>query len=260
MLFDHVDGVVTLTLNRPDARNALSDELTGALRRGIAFASTAPEVAVLVISGSGKAFCAGGDVKAMGQRSDSVPSHEIQFKTMVQRHREIAGALQAMRKPTIASLPGAAAGAGMAIALACDMRVAADDAFLTTGYGRIGLPGDYGIAWLLTRVVGPARARELMLTCDRVNAARALELGLVNRIASPDSLQEATMQLARQLTSGSPTAIAYMKDNLDEALLISHDAAIEREADRLLKARSTNDHKEAVKAFAEKREPKFTGS
>ncbi|MDA1075605.1 MAG: enoyl-CoA hydratase-related protein [Proteobacteria bacterium] len=252
--------VVTLTLNRPEARNALSDELTMALRGAIAWAAADDSVRAVVLTGAGGAFCAGGDDKAMGRRSEiSPPSLQAQYQAMVARHQELSGALVAMRKPTIAALPGPAAGAGMALALACDLRIAADTAFLSTAYVRDGLSGDYGIAWLLSRIVGPGRARELMLTGDRVQAAEALAMGLVNRVAAAEKLASATMELATQLASGPPTAMAYMKDNLDEALSVDHRTAIEREADRLLKSRSTADHREAVRAFAEKRAPVFTG-
>lgn len=260
LLVDRDDRVVTFTMNRPEARNALADEMTMALRRGIAWASGNPDIGAVVLTGAGAAFCAGGDVKGMGQRPEGdPPSQEQQFQAMVARHHEMAGTLYAMRKPTIAALPGPAAGAGMALALSCDMRVAADNAFLSTAYARIGLSGDYGIAWLLTRVVGPARARELMFTAERVTADRALEIGLVNRVSSAADLMADTMTLATQLANGPPAAFGYMKDNLNEALLVDHATAIEREADRLLKSRSTRDHREAVKAFAEKREPRFTG-
>jgi enoyl-CoA hydratase/carnithine racemase len=200
----------------------------------------------------------------MGQRpaasSDHAPaSLEQQFQEMRARHHEIAGSLHRMRKPTLAALPGPAAGAGMAIALACDLRIAARSAFLSTAYARIGLSGDYGIAWLLTRVVGPGRARELMLTAERVGADQAERLGLVNRLADDASLPAEAFALARSLAHGPQVALAYIKDNLDEALGIDHATAIDREADRLLKARSTADHREAVQAFAEKREPRFAG-
>jgi enoyl-CoA hydratase/carnithine racemase len=261
ILYTRTDRVVTFTLNRVEARNALSNELTSCLRKGIAWAANEPSVGAVVLTGAGSAFCAGGDVKAMGARNENAkpPSAEDQFREMRARHHELAGALTAMRKPSIAALPGAAAGAGMALALACDMRIASDNAFLTTGYARIGLSGDYGVAWLLTRVVGPARARELMLTSDRVGAARALEIGLVNQIADSVNLMKETMRIATGLANGPQTAFSYIKDNLDEALSIDHATAIDREADRLLKCRSTADHREAVQAFAEKREPKFRG-
>lgn len=256
------DRVATVTLNRPEARNALSDELSGALRQAIAWAATAPEVGAVLLTGAGSAFCAGGDVKAMGQRNaQATPvSPEAQFAAMRARHHEIGGALRAMRKPTVAALPGAAAGAGMAIALACDLRVAAASAFLTTAYARIGLSGDYGIAWLLTRVVGPARARQLMLTAERVDAQQALAMGLVNQISEPENLAGEAFDLASRLANGPVLAYAHIKDNLDEAFTVDHATAIDHEAERLLKARATADHKEAVRAFAEKREPKFTQS
>jgi len=252
--------VLKITLNRPDARNALSDDLTSAMRRALAWASGASEVGAVLITGAGSAFCSGGDVKRMGERNDApAPSVEQQFQEMRARHQELAGALTQLRKPSIAALPGAAAGAGLALALACDMRIGAERAFVTTGYSQIGLSGDYGIAWLLTRTVGPAKARELMLTADRVSSSDALQLGLFNQVVSDDELQAAAMTLATRLANGPQLAYAYMKDNLDEALTIDHATAIDREADRLLKTRSTEDHREAVKAFAEKRPPEFKG-
>jgi enoyl-CoA hydratase/carnithine racemase len=184
---------------------------------------------------------------------------EQQYQELRARHHEIAGALRAMRKPTLAALPGAAAGAGMAIALSCDLRIAAESAFLSTGYARIGLSGDYGIAWLLSHIVTPGHARQLMLTSERVTASRAYEIGLVNEVVPADELMAAAMAQASVLAKGPQVAYAYIKDNLDEALDIPHTTAIDREADRLLKARTTADHKEAVKAFAEKREPVFSG-
>jgi enoyl-CoA hydratase/carnithine racemase len=261
LLVDLQDKVAVITLNRPEARNALSNELTGALRAAIAWAGEASEVGGILLTGAGSAFCSGGDVKAMGARQAKAapPSAHAQFQEMRARHQEVAGALYALRKPTVAALPGPAAGAGMAIALSCDIRLAADSAFLSTAYARIGLSGDYGIAWLLRRVVGPGRARQLMLTAERVPSARAYEMGLVNDVVPDAELPDAAQALARKLANGPQVALAYMKDNLDEALGIDHATAIEREADRLLKARSTSDHREAVRAFAEKREPNFTG-
>ena len=259
LLFDLKDQVATFILNRPESRNALADEMTLALRKGIAWANSAPEVGAIVLTGTGSAFCAGGDVKGMGGGSGKAPSLQNQYDTMIARHLELAGGLHQSRKPTIAALPGAAAGAGMALALACDFRIAAESAFLSTAYAKIGLSGDYGIAWLLTRTVGPAKARELMLTSARVPAEEALNINLVTQVCSDESLTETAHEFARELAAGPSIAFAYMKDNLDEALGINHETAIEREADRLLKARSTSDHKEAVAAFKEKRAPEFIG-
>lgn len=252
--------VAILTLNRPAARNALSPELSIALREAIAWAADAPEVGCVVVTGAGKAFCAGGDVKAMAQAKQPnapKPSVEVRFAELAQRHHGIGGALRAMSKPTIAALPGPAAGAGMAIALCCDLRIAASDAFLSTGYARIGLPGDYGIAWLLSRIVSPGLARQLMLTSERIGAEDALAKGLVNAVVAPEALAQTTAELARSFANGPQVAYRYIKQNLDEALQIDHATAIEREADRLIKASGTEDHKEAVTAFAEKRLPRF---
>jgi enoyl-CoA hydratase/carnithine racemase len=258
---DIIDRVAVITLNRPEARNALSDALTGALRRQIPDRGRDAAVGALLVTGAGKAFCAGGDVKGMGGRAAGTAptTPDERFETMRARHHEIAGALRALRKPSIAALPGPAAGAGLAIALACDLRVAARSAFVSTGYARIGLSGDYGIAWLLTRAVGPGRARELMLLGERIDMARAEQLGLVNRVFDDEVLHAEALALARQLAHGPAVAQRYIKDNLDEALDIDHATAIDNEAERLLRATGSDDHKEAVTAFVEKREPVFRG-
>ena len=255
--------VACITLNRPEARNALSPELSAGLSGAIAWAGESDDVGAVLLTGAGTAFCAGGDVKAMGKRnqqSGGRPNAEAQYRELRSRHQAIGGALHALRKPTVAALPGPAAGAGMALALACDMRIAADTAFLTTGYAGIGLSGDYGIAWLLTRVVGPGRARQLLLTSERTTAADALKIGLVNQVVEAKDLLEAAMEITVKLANGPSVAYSYIKDNLDEALSIDHATAIDREADRIVKTRTTHDHREAVAAFAEKRPPRFKGA
>jgi len=254
------DGVGIITLNRPEARNALSRELSSALRRMIAGLGGDDSARAILITGAGSAFCSGGDVKNMGDRREpTAETPDEKYRVMLERHRGSAGVLYALRKPTVAALPGAAAGAGLALALACDIRIAAASAFVSTGYVKVGLSGDYGIAWLLTRAVGPARARELMLTSERVPAVRAAEIGLVHRVVPDDALQAEAFALAKSLADSASVAIRYIKDNLDEALDISHQAAIEREAERMLRAQGTEDHKEAVRAFVEKRKPVFKG-
>jgi enoyl-CoA hydratase/carnithine racemase len=254
------DGVATVTLNRPEARNAFSPAMSTALRELIPALDADADVRALLVTGAGTAFCSGGDVKNMGDRrapTDQTPDEK--FRTMQQRHHGTAGALRALRKPTVAALPGAAAGAGLALALAADIRVAATSAFLTTGYTKVALPGDYGIAWMLTRTVGPARARELMLTAERVPAARAVEIGLVNRVVDDAKLQGEAFALARSLAEGPSVAVEYIKDNLDDAFDINHAEAIDREAERMMRAQGTEDHKEAVRAFVDKRKPVFKG-
>ena len=155
------------------------------------------------------------------------------------------------------ALPGPAAGAGLAIALACDMRFAARSAFVSTGYARVGLTGDYGINWLLTRLVGTGRARELMFTAARVGAEECMRIGLVNRVFDDDALMTETMAAARALAAGPRGALAGIKDNLDRALDADFLAALDAEADVLVRAARTGDHREAVRAFVEKRPPRF---
>jgi len=254
------DGVALIALNRPQARNALSDQLSPALRRMIRACGDDPRVGALLLTGAGTAFCAGGDVKGMGDNSSKKDwSDEARISDLIERERLLTGALVALRKPTIAALPGAAAGAGLAIALACDMRIAAESAFVSTGYARIGLSGDYGIAWLLTRAVGSPMARQLMFSAERVDAARAERIGLFNRVVPDGSLREEAFAVARSLAAGPRLALAAMKDNLDEALRIDFDAALVNEARRLVAASRSADHGEAVRAFVEKRPPVFQG-
>ncbi|MDE5440384.1 enoyl-CoA hydratase [Bradyrhizobium sp. CSA207] len=256
------DRVAVITLNRPEARNSLSDQLTPALRMMIRTCGEDPGVGALLITGAGPAFCAGGDVKGMGAHRDPkklVMSLEDRVADLQERQRLLTGALVSVRKPTIAALPGPAAGAGLAIAMACDIRIAAQSAFVATGYARIALSGDYGIAWLLTRLVGTARARELMFTGDKVDAARCEAIGLVNRVVPDDKLQAEAFALAKSLAEGPRLALRYMKDNLDEALQFDFETARDHEAERLMRLTNTADHKEAVQAFIEKRKAVFAG-
>lgn len=257
------DRVAVITLNRPDARNSLSDTLTPALRTMIKTCGENPEVGVLLVTGAGKAFCAGGNVKGMGAHRDPKKlemSYEDKVADLQERQRLLTGALASVRKPTIAALPGPAVGAGLSIALACDIRIAAQSAFVSTGYLRVGLSGDYGIAWLLTRLVGTSRARELMFTSEKVDAARCEQIGLVNRVVPDEALQDEAFALAKSMAEGPTLALRYMKDNLDEALLFDFATARDHEAERLIRLTTTADHKEAVQAFIEKRKPIFKGN
>ncbi|WP_426437733.1 enoyl-CoA hydratase [Bradyrhizobium genosp. P] len=257
------DRVAVITLNRPDARNSLSDTLTPALRTMIRTCGENPEVGVLLLTGAGKAFCAGGNVKGMGTNRDPKKlemSYEDKVADLQERQRLLTGALASVRKPTIAALPGPAVGAGLSIALACDIRIAAQSAFVSTGYLRVGLSGDYGIAWLLTRLVGTSRARELMFTSEKVDATRCEQIGLVNRVVPDETLQEEAFALAKSMAEGPTLALRYMKDNLDEAMLFDFTTARDHEAERLIRLTTTADHKEAVQAFIEKRKPVFRGN
>lgn len=257
LLCEILDRVATITLNRPQARNALSDHLTPALRTTIQMCAQAPDVGAVLITGAGSAFCAGGDIKGMAAARDPGLSAEERVAQLQDRQRRLTGALVALRKPTIAALSGPAAGAGLSIALACDLRIAAESAFVSTGYAKVGLSGDYGINWLLTRLVGTSRARELMFLAERIAARRCEALGLVNRVVQDDRLHDEAFALARTLAQGPAVALALMKDNLDEALTLGFEDALDREAVRLVQAAGSNDHREAVRAFIEKRVPRF---
>ena len=257
------DRVAVITLNRPDARNSLSDTLTPALRTMIRTCGENPEVGVLLLTGAGKAFCAGGNVKGMGANRDKKKlemSYEDKVADLQERQRLLTGALASVRKPTIAALPGPAVGAGLAIAMACDLRIAAQSAFISTGYLRVALSGDYGMAWLLTRLVGTSRARELMFTSEKVDAARCEQIGLVNRVVPDETLHDEAFALAKSIAEGPTLALRYMKDNLDEALQFDFATARDHEAERLIRLTTTADHKEAVQAFIEKRKPVFRGN
>src|SRR5947199_895336 len=254
------DRVALITLNRPEARNALSDQLTPALRRMIRQCGDDSSVGVLLITGAGAAFCAGGDVKGMGSNvaKAKAPIDERVADLRI-KQRALTGALVGLRKPTLAVLPGPAAGAGLALALACDIRIAAESAVMTTGYARIALTGDYGIAWLLTRLVGTSRARELMFLSERIDARRCEALGLVNRVVADTELRDVAFALARSLAEGPSIALAGMKDNLDHAVTSGFLDSMDQEAENMVRAARTADHKEAVRAFIDKRKPAFSG-
>jgi enoyl-CoA hydratase/carnithine racemase len=248
------ERVAIITLNRPEARNALSDQLTPALRTMIKSCAEDPDVGALLITGSGDAFCAGGDVKGMGVAwGQPERSAQDRIVDLQDKQRRLTGALVELRKPTIAALGGPAAGAGLSIALACDLRIAAESAFISTAYAQIGLSGDYGITWLLTRLVGTGRARELLFGSDRVDAARCEAIGLVNRVTSDAQLREESFKWARKLAHGPTAAFGLMKDNLADALRLDFLTCLDNEATRLIEASLTDDHRSAVRAFIEKR-------
>ena len=256
------EGVLTLTLNRPEARNAMSRAMIEALASQLAAAEVDPAVKCLVLTGAGKGFCAGGDVKGMAARGDgTVGDNTIDGAIHLQRisQRATAGKLFKMPKPTIAALPGAAAGAGLSLALACDLRIMSSTAIMTTAFARVGFSGDYGGTYFLTQLVGSAKARELYYLSDRVSAEEALRLGLANWVCAPDELVSRTREIARRLASGPTVAYRYMKENLNRAMAGEVDDCLDLEATHHIHCGQTEDHREATKAFVDKREPVFKG-
>ena len=255
-------GILTLTMNRPDARNALSRPMIAALSAQLAAAELDTAVKCIVLTGAGKGFCAGGDVKGMAASGDgTVGNNTIDEAIHRQRvnQRAIAGKLFKMPKPTIAALPGAAAGAGLAIALACDLRIMASGAILTTAFARVGFPGDYGASYFLTQLAGTAKARELFFLSERVGADEALRLGLTNWVCAPEELAAKTREIALRLSSGPTVAYRYMKENLNRALGGEIDECLDMEATHQIHCGQTEDHREATKAFVAKRESVFKG-
>ncbi len=256
------EGVLTLTLNRPEARNAMSKAMNKALQEQLAEAEFNPAVKCLVLTGAGKGFCAGGDVKGMAASGDgTVGAQTIDEAIARQRlnQRATAGKLFKMPKPTIAALPGAAAGAGLSLALACDMRVMASNAIMTTAFARVGFSGDYGGTYFLTQLVGSAKAREMYYLSDRVSADEALRLGLTNWVCEPEELMAKAREIALRIANGPTVAYRYMKENLNRAMAGEVDDCLDLEATHHVHCGQTEDHREATQAFVAKREPVFKG-
>lgn len=263
LLADLTDGVLTLTMNRPEARNAMTLDMLYAMADQLARAETAKDVRCIVLTGAGKGFCAGGDVRAMADPdSTDHPANATDAYIHRQRilQRQTAGRLFQMPKPTLAVVNGAAAGAGLALALACDLRIMADDAIMMTAFGRVGVSGDFGGTYFMTQLVGAARARELYFLSDRVPADRAVSLGLANWAYPSGELQSEANIIARRLADGPSSAYRYMKENLNRAMGGEVDDCLDLEATHHVHCMFTADHREAVTAFVEKREPVFTGA
>jgi enoyl-CoA hydratase/carnithine racemase len=251
------DRVAVVTLNRPEARNALTMDMKRALVELVPKLGGDPDVGCLLLTGAGSAFCSGGDTKRMAE--DGRPPSPEERKRQLRWEHGLPRALHRLEKPTVAALPGPAAGAGFSLALSCDLRVAAESAFVTTSYARLGLSGDYGGSWFLTRLVGPARAREIFFTADRIDARECERLGIVNRVVPDAELEKASLDLARRIAAGPPIALRYMKDNLNRALDEGLDAVLDIEAERMVQSATTEDYLEAVSAFRDKRAPTFRG-
>lgn len=266
LLCELAERVATITLNRPEKRNALSDNLTPALRAILLELESDTRVGCVLITGAGKAFCAGGDVSGMGSGASTEPPDdrppptlEDGIRALQHKQETLTLRLHQLAKPTVAALPGPAAGAGLSIALACDIRLACESAFITTAFRNIGLSGDYGGSWLLTQLVGPAKAKELYFTSERIGAAECKALGIVNQVFSDDTFRADAFDFARQIAMGPPIALRYMKENLNRAITADLKTCLEMEADRLVRCTRTEDHREAVSAFLNKRQPQFKG-
>ena len=250
-------GVATLTFNRPERMNALSTPIMEGLLQGLPRLAGDPAVRVIVLTGAGRAFCAGGDVKSMAEGGERRSAAEA--TAHLRSRMEVSRILHELPKPTIAMINGPAAGAGLAFALACDLRIAGASARLVTAFVKVGLSGDFGGSFFLTRLVGTAKARELYFTGRPIDAQEALSLGLVNRVVADDQLGDATMELAKSLAQGPHIALSLMKRNMNCAEAAGLAELLDVEAANMVQATRTEDHREAAKAFVEKRAPVFVG-
>lgn len=259
------NGIATLTMNRPDARNALSPDMMNGLLGALSRLAADPAVRVVVLTGTGRAFCSGGDVKGFVKRAEGTGTNgsaPMSFDLRVNDLRsrvEVSRLLHEMPKPTLAVIPGPAAGAGLSMALACDMRIACDDAKLTTAFSKVGLSGDFGGSYFLTHLVGAAKARELYFTGQVLLADEALKMGMVNRVVPYEQLAKAANAYAMELASLPTTAVGYMKKNLNIAMRGTLSDTLDAESIHMIRTFETDDHKGAAKAFVEKRQPEFKG-
>jgi 2-(1,2-epoxy-1,2-dihydrophenyl)acetyl-CoA isomerase len=254
-----VDGVAVLTMNRPDRLNALSGPMLDAMLDALPRLAEDPDVGVVVLTGAGRGFCAGGDVKAMAEGLDAGTGTLEERAQALRGRMETARWLHEMPKPTIAMVRGAAAGAGLSLALACDLRIAGASARFAPAFARVGYSGDFGGSYFLSRLVGTGKARELYYTADILDAAQAQALGIANRVVPDEALEKETMALATRLARGPRVAYRYMKRNFNAAETGSLKECFDLEAWHHTRTGFTEDHREAARAFVDKREPVFRG-
>jgi 2-(1,2-epoxy-1,2-dihydrophenyl)acetyl-CoA isomerase len=257
-------GIATLTLNRPEARNALTRGMLAALNEALPRLAADPGVRLVVLTGAGAAFCAGGDVKgfarhaATGSAGAAAPGFEQKVQDLRVR-MEASRWLHEMPKPTLAVIPGPAAGAGLSMALACDLRIAADDAKLTTAFSKVGLAGDFGGSYFMTHLLGAARTRELYFSAPVLRGDEAQRIGLVHRAVPAAQLAEAAAAWAAELAALPTLAVGYMKRNLNLGMRGTLADVLDAEALHMIRTFETEDHKGAAAAFVEKRAPHFQG-
>jgi 2-(1,2-epoxy-1,2-dihydrophenyl)acetyl-CoA isomerase len=256
-LLETTEGATAwLTLNRPARLNAFSPAMLEALGEALQRLGNDAAIGAIVVTGAGRGFCAGGDVKMMESRAAQGFEERVEG---LRRMHQLPMLLRTIPKIVIAMVNGPAVGAGLGLALACDFRIAGRSARFGTGFAGVGYSGDFGGSWTLTRLVGTAKARELYFLGDIIDSTAAVSLGLVNRVVEDDVLHRETMTLARRIAEGPRVAYGYMKRNLFAAETEPFAAVLEMEAVHQARTAMTEDHREASKAFVEKRRPVFKG-
>jgi 2-(1,2-epoxy-1,2-dihydrophenyl)acetyl-CoA isomerase len=255
--FDVSDGIAVITLDRPERLNAIGDTMLPELHEHLRTVIDDGSIRALVLTGAGRGFCAGGDLADVSQAGGA--GRELARDVEMREHLRITERLHGMPKVTIAAVNGAAAGAGMAWACACDIRVAATDAFFVTAFLRVGQTGDYGLSWTLPRLVGVGRARELFLLGRRVSADEALRIGLVSEVVPRGELRERALTIGAAIVTAPPLTVAAMKANLQDAERLPLGELLDAETERFGANLATEDAREAARAFVEKRAPAFRG-
>ena len=257
------DGVAVLSFNRPESRNALHGDMYEGFERVLPAIAEDSSIGCLVLTGEGGAFCAGGDVKGFAAShssgAPSRPSPTAAVDNLRRRQAEVSLAIHRMPKLTVAALPGAAAGAGLSIALSCDFRVATEKAVITTAFSKIGASGDFGGSWFLTQLVGPSKAKELYVFSDRISATEAAAMGIVNRVFADAEYEAGWRAFARRIASGPVLAQRAIKENINRALIADLAMGLDAEAVNMVSTMSSEDHRVAVAAFLAKTDAVFTG-
>jgi 2-(1,2-epoxy-1,2-dihydrophenyl)acetyl-CoA isomerase len=256
-LLESRDGrIVTLTLNRPERLNALSAEMSDLLYQAILRTDKDPDVGAVIITGAGRGFCAGGDVKNMAERKN--PNREERLAHLKQSHK-VPLAMRASSKVIVTAINGPATGAGLGIATVGDIRIAGRSARFGAAFANVGLAGDWGVSWLLTRTVGPSMARQLLLSAELIDANRAFQLGLVNHLVDDTALLDEAKKIATRYAEGPGMSFKLIKQNLLHAEGATFADSLDIEAENQVTAMMTEDHKEAVAAFLGKRKGVFKG-
>lgn len=261
ILFNVADRVLTITLNNPTKLNPIADNMTFPAIARLGDAVRDPNIGAIVLTGEGRAFCAGGDVSNMGGTDpDGLP---LTFEQSVDRQRErhlFPYLLHTIPKVTIAAVNGHAVGAGLGIAASCDLRFASASAKFGTAFANVGLGGDFGTTWQLTRLLGESKAKELFFLPDIIDAQEALRIGLVNRVLPAESFADDVQKLATRIANGPLVSYRWMKQNVNQSSVSDFMTMLEKEALTHLRCAQTEDHKEGVAAFMEKRAANYRGA